>query len=136
MKEKDGIYDRLDEENARRRHLSQSDNPPQKQTDEDEAHPDMTGMQYGCSLAYNARELEDPEFEEKQEKRLWLRVEIHKAAASSTESRFLFNAIFDWIYDSPMREWEAKLYCLRYSNEHGSGKSAFDEAKELFDRLM
>lgn len=135
MKEKDGIYERLEEENARRRNLSQFDNPPQKPTDEDEAHPDMTGMQYG-SLAYNARELEDPEFEEKQEKRLWLRVEIHKVAASSTSDYCLFYKIFHWIYDSQMKEWEAKLYCLKYANQSGSGQTAFNEAQELFDRLM
>lgn len=80
----------------------------------------------------------------KEQKRLWLRTKIHEitgiSETSDSESIAFFDVVFDWIYQSPIYEWEGMLYCLQHEYMKIVGtwsdyNKALDNAKSLYSFL-
>lgn len=71
----------------------------------------------------------------KRHRRQWLRTQIALFPANPylpgepimSDMMSSFQDIFDWIYSSPIKEWNLKLDCLRASKYH-----TVNEAKSLY----
>lgn len=73
---------------------------------------------------------------EKQQKRLWLRTEIHEITGCITED---FEKIFDWIYYAPIYDWGGMLYCFKHEaelkNRSDNYAKVLEKAKNLYALL-
>lgn len=49
--------------------------------------------------------------------RTWLRYMLYKSIGEPTN----YKQIFEWIYDSPIWEWNLRIFCIRSSKETKSG---------------
>lgn len=104
---------------------------------------ELLGLSSPYSKSSSADEIQKEDKEDKQSHRFELRKRIYEIMKSRLGKEKAIEDIdepFDWIYNSPMNEWENMLYCFEQecyieSAENKWSAQATRDAKLLYDLL-